>query len=356
MKLTDRNTTTSDRLTTVLSYGALLLLGYLVFLILAPFFIPLAWSAVLAIFFHPAYERLKRRYAANWAALLCTVGVTLMLIAPVLLVFLYATREALEASALIRQQVNTGVPLLPRVAAEWVSQHLPASWQDLNVAGWLRQAAEKIASYLASSLGSLLKNVFSFFVKLFILLFALFFVFRDGEGIMRVARRLIPFDRDTQEEMLRESRGLIIASVALTLVIAAVQGALGGIAFALAGLPAPVFLALLVGFCSIVPVVGSGLVWFPAMLWLAFSGHWGKALLVLGICGGIASLVDNFLRPLLLRNRTKLNDLLLFLSILGGLEAFGLLGLILGPTIVAAALGLFRVHMDHQDELERESA
>jgi predicted PurR-regulated permease PerM len=105
-----------------------------------------------------------------------------------------------------------------------------------------------------------------------------------------------------------------------------------------------------------VPVVGSALIWVPAAAWLALSGHWGKALLVLAICGGVATVADNLVRPLLLRNRTRLNDLLLFISILGGLEIFGLLGLVAGPTILAAALGVFRVYMEHRERLERAAA
>jgi len=99
-------------------------------------------------------------------------------------------------------------------------------------------------------------------------------------------------------------------------------------------------------------VVGSALVWAPAVLWLGFQGHWGKALVVLAISGGVATVADNIVRPLLLRNRTRLNDLLLFISILGGLDAFGLLGLVIGPTVVAAALGVFRVYMEHREQVE----
>jgi predicted PurR-regulated permease PerM len=112
-------------------------------------------------------------------------------------------------------------------------------------------------------------------------------------------------------------------------------------------------MGVLLAFFSIVPVVGSALIWVPASAWMAFNGQWGKAVLILAICGGVAGLADNLIRPLLLRNRTKLNDLLLFISILGGLDAFGLLGLVAGPTIVAAALGVFRVYMDHREQLEQ---
>ncbi len=356
MTQANRNTTTSDRLTTVLSYGALLLLGYLVFLITEPFLIPLAWSAVLVIFFYPVYTHLEKQFSPTWAALLCTLGVTFLLIVPVLMVMLYAAREAIEASSGIRENLSANGSGAARDFLETIRRHLPASLQNLDLIGALRQAAERIASVVASSLGSMLKNLFSFLVNLFILLFALFFVFRDGEKLLRAVRHLIPFEREIQDDMLKESRDLIFASVAVALLIAAIQGALGGLAFELTGLPGPVFLGVLVAFFSIVPVVGSSLIWIPAAGWLVFNGHWGKALVILAICGGVAGLADNIVRPLLLRNRTRLNDLLLFVSILGGLNVFGLLGLVVGPTIVAAALGILRVYMDHQDQLEKEAA
>ncbi len=356
MSLSTRHTTTSDRLTTVLSYGALLLLGYLVIAIISPFLVPLAWSAVLAIFFSPLYANLRMKVSPTSAALLSTLAVTILLIVPVLLVLLYATREAIESSAKAQSMVADGTSLAPSDAMAWIRAHLPESAQNMDIIGPLRQAAEKVATYMASSLGALLKNAFSFVVHLFILLFALFFMFRDGEAILRGVRHLIPFEKDLQDSMLKESGDLIFASVAVALLIALMQGFLGGVAFAVTGLPAPVFMAVLIAFCSIVPVVGSALVWFPAAVWLAVQGHWGKALVVLVICGGVAGLADNLVRPLLLRNRTKLNDLLLFISILGGLQAFGLLGLIVGPTVVAAALGVLRVYMEHREEMEREAA
>jgi predicted PurR-regulated permease PerM len=356
MTQTNGNTTTSDRLTTVLSYGALLLLGYLVFLITEPFLIPLAWSAVLVIFFYPVHALLVRRFSPTRAALLSTLGVTFLLIVPVLLVLLYAARQAIEASAGIRETLGANGTGAARDFFEMIRRHLPDALQHLDLIGALRQAAERTASYVASSIGSLLKNLFSFLVNLFILLFALFFVFRDGGKLLRALRHLVPFEREIQDDMLEESRDLIFASVAVALLIAAIQGLLGGLAFALTGLPGPVFLGVLVAFFSIVPVVGSSLIWLPATAWLLFNGHWGKALLIVVICGGIAGLADNIVRPLLLRNRTRLNDLLLFVSILGGLNVFGLVGLVVGPTVVAAALAILRVYMDHQEEMEKGAA
>jgi predicted PurR-regulated permease PerM len=351
----NRNTTTSDRLTTVLSYGTLVLLIYLVFRIVAPFLVPLAWSAVLGIFFYPIYERLAGRLSPTLAALATTLGVTLLLILPVLFVMLYAAREAIDASAKIQAMVRSGSNPLPLDTIEALRQHLPESVQQIDFMDSLRQGAEKAAAFVAGSIGSILKNTLSFLLNLFILLFALFFMFRDGEKILRDARHLLPFEKELQDDMVKESRDLIFASVAVAVLIAAIQGLLGGLAFTLAGLPAPVFMGVLIAFFSIVPVVGSALIWVPAALWLAVNSHWGKALLVVAICAGVAGVADNLVRPLLLRNRTRLNDLLLFISILGGLEVFGLLGLVAGPTILAAALGVFRVYTERRDEMERKA-
>jgi predicted PurR-regulated permease PerM len=343
--------TTSDRLTTVLSYGALLLLGYLAFLIVEPFLVPLAWSAVLAIFFFPWHERVARRLRATPAALVSTLGVTLLLIVPALIVLLYTAREAIDASAGLQNTLQNPELAVPTRVMAWIHSHLPYAWRAMDFSEPLRQGGEKIAGFLAGKLGAFLKNTFIFFVDLFILIFALFFMFRDGDSIVRAVQHLLPFDEAIQKDMLEESKDLIFASVAVGLLVAVLQGILGGTAYALAGIATPVFWGVLIAFFSLVPVVGSALIWVPGALWLGFSGHWGRGLLVVAICGGVSAVADNILRPVLLRNRTHLNELLLFIGVLGGIEVFGLLGLVAGPTIVAAAMGVFRVYMERRDEL-----
>jgi predicted PurR-regulated permease PerM len=358
--VTPPNTTTSGQLTTVLSYGAILLLGYFVFLIVEPFLVPLAWSAVLAIFFYPLHDKMVQKTKATPAALTSTLAVTLLLIVPTLVVLVFTAREALDATTRLQsalavhgQGPSEGLTLR---AEEWVRTRLPESLRTLDVSAPLQQAAEKIAAFLGSKFTGLLKNLVSFFVDLFIMIFALFFMFRDGEAIVRAVRHLLPFDVNIQTDMVEESKELIFASVAVGLLVAAIQGVLGGVSFALVGISTPVFWGVLIAFFSLVPVVGSGLIWGPVALWLGFTGHWGKALLVMAICGGVSTVADNIVRPLLLRNRTRINELLLFIGVLGGLEAFGLLGLVAGPTIVAAAMGVFRVYMEHRDELAVKGA
>ena len=345
-------TTTSDRLTTVLSYGALLLLGYFVYRIVEPFLIPLAWSAVLAIFFTPLHERVAKKLKPTPAALVSTLGVTFLLVVPSLVLMGYTARQAVDATtsaqAVLTHQNSDSIDR----AETWLKSKLPASMQDTDFSEQVRQGGEKAASYLAGKLTGLLKNLVTFFVDLFLMLFALFFMFRDGKEVLRGVRHLLPFESEIQVEMLEESRELIFASVAVALVIAAMQGALGGLAFTLVGISSSLFWGVLIAFFSLVPVVGSALIWVPAALWIGLSGHWGKAIVIVAICGGVAGIADNLVRPLLLRNRTRLNELLLFIAVLGGIEVFGLLGIVAGPTILAAAMGVFRVYMEHRDELE----
>jgi predicted PurR-regulated permease PerM len=348
---TSPRTTTSDRLTTVLSYGAILLLGYLVLRIMEPFLVPLAWSAVLAIFFYPVHERLARRLRPTQAAALSTLGVTLLLIVPAIIVLVFATRQALVASTHLQTALLDPDKTLSMHVVDWIRGKLPEEWQATDFSQPLRQAAEKVAAFLAANIAGLVKNLATFFLHLFIVIFSLFFMFRDADDVVRGVRHLLPFDESIQRDMLNESKELIFASVAVALVIAMMQGLLGGLAFTVGGIPTPIFWGLLIAFFSLVPVVGSALIWVPAALWLLFNGHWGKGIAVVAICGGVASVADNVVRPLLLRNRTHLNELLLFLGVLGGLGVFGLLGLVIGPTILAAAMGVFRVYMERRDEI-----
>lgn len=353
--LRERNQTTSDQVTTVLSYGALLLLGYLVYEITAPFLVPLAWSAVLAIFFYPLHEKVLRRLKPTRAALVSTLAVTFLLIVPALLVLFYTSKQAIDAAGKAQVLLQAPDKALPTHMLDWLKSQLPESLQDVDISDQLKQGAETAARYLAARLGGLVRNLFTFFLDLFVVIFALFFMFRDGDEVVRAIKHLVPFDHAIQEDMVHESQELIFASVAVGLLIAAIQGALGGFAFAIVGVGAGIFWGVLMGFFSLLPVVGSALIWLPAAVWLAISGHVWKGLIIAAICGGVSTVADNIVRPLLLRNRTHLNELLLFISVLGGIEVFGLLGLVAGPTIVAAAMGVFRVYMAHRDRLEELS-
>ncbi len=343
------NATTSDRLTTVLSYGVLLLLIYLVFRIYEPFLAALGWAAILVIFFYPMHERLARRFSPRRAAVISTLAVTILLIVPVILITTLFVREAVSISRGVQHSiVEEHAPMVARKWA-WIAQHVPGLDPNANVMEMVQQGVQKEAGFLAERLGTVLRNIAAFIFDLFVMIFAMFYFFRDGDQIIRGVRSILPFDAEHRDTMMRQSRDLISASVTTSLIIAAIQGILGGLGFAVVKLPTPLFWGVAMAFFSLVPVVGSGLIFVPASLWLGFTGHWGRAILLLVICAGVSTVVDNVLRPLLLGGRTELSALVIFISVVGGVGLFGMLGLVLGPILVATAAGVLAVYMERPE-------
>lgn len=355
MKTTEQHVATSgDRLTTVLFYTVVFLLAYVVFRIFEPFLVPLGWAAVLVVFFYPLQARLEPRLGRSRAAFLSTAGVALILILPGLALLSTFVREGLDASRGIERAVVEGqMPSVTRFWT-WVTQHAPTAGAAGGIADLptlVRQWSARVAEFLAARLGTVLRNVLAVLFDLFVTIFALFYGFRDADAIVRAMRGLLPLEEEHREKVITEARDLIFASVTTSLIIAAIQGTLGGIAFALVRLPTPFFWGVCMAFFSLVPVIGSGLIFVPAAIWLVFTGHWGKALILAAICAGVSTIVDSLLRPILLSGRAQLSGLMVFISVIGGVEVFGMLGLVLGPIVVATAAGLLDVYLQ-----EREAA
>lgn len=344
------NPSTSDRLTTVLSYGVLLLLFYLVYRIYEPFLTALGWAAILTIFFHPMHGWLLRRFSPNRAALFSTLVVTLLLIVPAIVVATLFVREAVSISRGVQHSL-TGeqAPLVARTWA-WMARHVPGLDPNADLVDMIENGVKKEAGFLAERVGTILRNIAAFLFDLFVMIFALFYFFRDAEKIIRGVRAVLPFDAEHREMMLVQARDLISASVTTSLIIAAIQGVLGGLGFAIVRLANPLFWGVTMAFFSLVPVVGSALIFVPASLWLGFNGHWGRAILLLVICAGVSTVVDNLVRPLLLGGRAEISALVIFISVVGGVALFGMLGLVLGPILVATAASVFAVYLDRREE------
>ena len=337
---------TTTRLTAVVSYGVLLLLIYLVFRISEPFLSALAWAAILVTFFYPMHNRLAKRLSSVQASVISTVAVTILLIAPAILVTTLFVREAVSISRGVQHSlVEQHAPIIAK-SWSWIARHVPGMDPNANIFEALEQGIEKEAGFLAERIGTILKNIAAFIFDLFVMIFAMFYFFRDAGKILGAVRSIMPFDAQHQDTMIVQIRNLISASVITSLVVASIQGALGGLGFGLVGLPAPVFWGVLMAFFSLIPVVGSGLIFIPASLWLGFSGHWGRAVLLLAICAGVSTVLDNVLRPLLLGGRTELSGLVIFISVVGGVSLFGMLGLVLGPILIAVAAGVLSVYRE----------
>lgn len=331
------------RLGAVLFYGVVLLLAYLVYLVFEPFLIPLAWAAVIVVVFYPWHLRLEHRWGRVRAAATSTAGVTLILIVPTLLVMSAFVRQGVEAARLSEQAFTNGHLAWANDTWEWIAHHIPGETPE-NLAALARQGAENLGKLLASELGAVLRNLFRFFFDLFVMILAMFYFFRDADSIMAAFRHSLPFEEVHREKMIAEARELIYASVTSSLIAALASGLVGGTAFAIARISTPVFWGVAMAFCSFIPVVGSAVVWVTAGIWLIVEGHTGRGIFVLGFCAGIIGLVDNVLRPWLISGKAQLSGLLIFIGVVGGLSVFGLLGVVLGPIVVAAAASVLDIY------------
>jgi predicted PurR-regulated permease PerM len=214
-----------------------------------------------------------------------------------------------------------------------------------DLATSLRHYGEMAAKFVAARLGTILRNTAVFVFHLGVTILAMFYMYRDGASMVDRLRELLPFELVHRDRMLSDARNLIFASVTSSLVAAAAHGALGGIAFALTGINAPIFWGVMMGFFSFVPLVGSALIWVPVAISLMASGHWGRGIVLVVICAVIVGSVDNVIRPWLISGRAEMGGLVVFISVLGGIAAFGLLGVILGPIIVASAASLLDLYV-----------
>jgi predicted PurR-regulated permease PerM len=331
------------RLGGLLFYGIVILLAYLVFLIFAPFLVPLAWAAVLVVVSYPVYEWLERRSRPTTAALACTAGVTLILIVPAVFVMIAFVRQGVEAVQSIQFSIASGH--LTWLSDAW--NRLQDRFPDLggdDVTTTLHRYTEEAAGFVASKLGTIVKNTAVFFFHLAVTVLAMFYLYRDGDSMVERLRQVLPFDSDHGDRMVGDARELIFASVTSSLVAAVVHALLGGFAFAVAGIKAPLFWGVMMGFFSFIPVVGSALIWVPASISLMIGGHLGRGIFLVIFCAVIVGMVDNVVRPWLISGRAELGGLLIFISVLGGISVFGLLGVVLGPIIVATTAGLLELY------------
>lgn len=336
-----------DRAALVFLLGLTAVALYFCYILLAPFLRPIGFSAMLAILFYPLHSRILHRLRKrNLSALLSTLLVAVFIVCST--VFL-GRALATGLRDIYQSMSNSGdggerlgiylIHLLDR-AVELISRYVPISVSDLRTAT-ANQAEKWVAALLsmtAGALGSftaLLANALAAF-------FILFFFLRDGKSILRRTAVLLPLRADQTRRLFARVRETLHATVYGMLTIAGLQGALTGMAFWVLGITSPALWAIVAALGALVPVIGTSLVLLPAISMLIFSGYWIKGLILLAWGLAIIHPIDNLLRPQLIGNRIKLPTLYLFFALLGGLKAFGALGLLIGPIILAITMALFQ--------------
>ena len=324
-------------------------LAYLLLEVLAPLKGALGWAIVLAFLLHPLHERLSRRLAGRGmlSAGIITGLTPFLVLAPLAVLGVVFAGQVASLIGQFRGERLVGYPqLLARFESypligdvlRWASTNVPVS--AAQVQEWLTGGMQTVLKSAAAAGGSLALGVFGTVIGFFMMLFLLFFLLRDGRAILDHLTRLIPLEAARRERLLdylgRVTRAVVFGSTATALI----QGIFVAVGFELAGLPSPVVFGVVATIAALLPA-GAAVVLVPAVLYLAVSGHW-LAALFLAFWSGLLAVVENVARPLLTAHRAHVSTLAVFVGAVGGVSAFGVLGLVIGPVLLSFVVALVR--------------
>ncbi|MCU0977462.1 MAG: AI-2E family transporter [Steroidobacteraceae bacterium] len=337
--------------------AAIALLAFLMYRILQPFVQPVAWAAIMALLLHPAQLRLARLLGgrSGLAALALTLAVLLLFVGPLsalALAFVAQAQELAEMVATMMQQLRgRGMSdLLAHPTLENLLNLLQrtTSVTAVELQGLALDSVKALLERLAGLGGSAFFGAVGTLLSFTVMMFILFFALRDGEAMALGMFAFVPLS-DQRKRELAVRMALVTRAVVLgTIVTAMVQGTLLGVGFALAGLPAPVVFGVMGAVLSVVPFGGTALVWVPGAAWLLITGDIGHGVFLASWGLLLVSTADNFLKPFLIGGQAEVPTLAVFIGVLGGLAAFGLVGMFLGPVVIALVLTLLRFAADSQ--------
>ncbi|HEU5468784.1 MAG TPA: AI-2E family transporter [Steroidobacteraceae bacterium] len=332
----------------LLGVASLALIAYFVFLIVQPFLGPIAWALFIGFLLQEQQQKLTRwmRGRASISAFTLTILVLILFLGPLTALAIAFTRQATQLAGRLQEWMGDrqGASLreLDRIPGigpvlDWLNQNLEITTSQVQT--WLVEGGQTLFQNLASYGGVAFLGAVGTVLSFTVMLFILFFIIRDGRAIARLGSALVPMPADRREALASRLSSVTWAVVRGTVLTSIIQGFLLGAGFALVGMPAPVVFGVLAAILSVVPFGGTALVWVPALVTVLVQGNYGQAGGIL-LVGVIVSSVDNFIKPILISGRSPLPTLAVFIGVLGGLAAFGLIGLFLGPVVIALVLAL----------------
>nr|WP_202883943.1 AI-2E family transporter [Vibrio sp. S12_S33] len=337
---------------------ALLASAIACYLLVEPYINSIVMAFIISLLMFPIHEWLERKMPKhkNTVSLISCVILTFIIVIPLLFVFAAIVQQGSLFSQNMYQWVTHG-GIQTVFAHPWVvkglsiaNQYLPFDEiQPQQIAQRVGQFATSFGSNLVSISAKILGDATNFLMDFFLMLFVLFFLLRDHDKIINVIRHILPFSRTQEDKLLSEIEQVSKSAVMGSFLTAIAQGFAGGLGMWLAGFPG-LFWGTMMGFASFIPVVGTALIWIPATAYLFLIGDttWAIFLAVWSIA--IVGSIDNLLRPLLMQGSSGMNTLLIFFSLLGGIQLFGLIGLIYGPLIFAITMVLFNIYEEEFKE------
>ena len=316
----------------------LIVLVVLSFFLLKPILLSIIFGLILAFVFTPIYDRFyKITKSKNISATL----ICLLLILLIVLPLWFFTPIIIDQSIkiyLASQQMDFVTPIKNIFPSLFASEEFSA-----EIGSIIHSFVTKVTNSLMNSLSQLILNFPNLFLQSLVVFFTFFFVLRDKEQLLSYIKSLLPFSKDIEKKLFESSKGITSSVIYGQIVIGIIQGLLVGVGFFIFRIPNALFLTLLACLAGVFPIIGTAIIWVPVVIYLLIAGNTFPAIGVI-IFGLISSSLDNFIRPIIVSKRTQMHSSLVLIGMIGGLLLFGVLGLILGPLILAYLLIILEIY------------
>ena len=341
--------------------GLLLIALYFVYTIFRPYIAVILLAAIFASIFYPFYSWLLRKLKGreSAAALLTILIFVSVILIPLTNFVALLVKESIETYPMIAQRINNGdiSTILTSVSDKIEFLHGEyfsfIETDAFDVKQVLLDLGSSLTQFIINNADEILNKTTQFFISLFFMLITMYYLLKDGKRLVESLMYLTPMPNKYDKKLFEKFQEVTKSTILSTLVTAIIQGILAGIAYLIVGVPA-LFLGVATGIASLIPIVGTGLVWVPVAIILAISGNWFGAIFLTIWGVGVIGLSDNIIRTKLIQSKANIHPLLIFFSIFGGLAAFGFLGFIFGPLILSIWLTLLHIYsLEYDSVLER---
>jgi predicted PurR-regulated permease PerM len=328
---------------------------YFLYQILSPFLASIFWAILLATVSYPIFQKLQRllKKRGVLAAMIMTLLVILVIILPSILLIVSLTNEVVGVYHGLEEMIKTGrletylEQIREITILNWIwerlNQYLDVSQMDPP--RLLLKNLQQVSTFLFNQTSKILKGLSTFFIGFFFTLLSLYYLFKDGDRLFGRLKETLPIHTRERDLLILRFKEMVYATIYGGILIAIIQGVLGGVIFWILGISSPILWGTAMAFLSFIPIGGTALIWFPAAILLFVQGAFLKGIILLGLGVLGISMVDNLLRPFFISSKTNIHPLLLFFAVLGGIQVFGLIGLVVGPLIVALCLTLIEIYV-----------
>lgn len=339
----------------------IVIVAWLVFLIVRPFIRAVLAGIIISYIFYPVYKQINKWVKRDTLSAFTTSILVILVITIPLVLFLNAiSKEAYVSYILVKQKVVQGDLFGVDCAVKEnplcsVSDFFKDIMSNPQNRFYIEDTIQRTTSYIIDNASTFLFSLPVLLLNLFIIIFLMFYLFKDGNHIFNKIKSLIPFKHTYQEIIFKQFSDVLYAVVYGQLLIALIQGILGGIGFFILGIPSPLLWGIAMAFFALIPFVGPPIIWIPVALLQILSGlsQSDNSIITKGILLAlygffIIGTIDNFLRPKIIGDRAKIHPILVLLGVVGGLKLFGLIGLIVGPVILAIFMTLIRIYEEEK--------